>query len=1180
MDDRAAFGARLRELRLAAGLSMDGLGKRIHYSKAQISRVEQGLVLPAMTFATSCDQVFNTDGELARAAAALPMTKRRTGTAEEPRFDLPAGPRRLIGRDADLQAVTDHLKATVDRRADRVCVLHGMAGVGKTAIALWGAESLREDYPDGAIYLDMQGYALDSHPIEVDEALDRLLRRLGIAGEMVPGSTADREALLRQRLAGRRVLLILDNVRDADKVVRLLPPNGHAAAIITSRQPLTALDGALHHQVRALAPIDAVELFCRVAQLPGSSERGAPESVTEITRMCFGLPLALCIVASRFRDNPARRLEDVAARLKDQGVRLRELDDGLRSVAAVFAASCATLSDTQQAILALLAVHPGPRVDMHAAAALAGTTAGAVEELLDSLIRAGMLDWHSHNTYRLHDLLRDYLRQPMSALLSTGEADAGRRRLFDYYLHAAASADMQIDTNRFRVPLELPEPGVIIPAFHDAATAKEWMDREVDNFHPVIQEIAAQGQHAKCWQFAYYLRGYFYATKQWELMVTCFEQALESAKLSKNPQAEAITLNNLGLANTQLQRKSDAMALYAEARLAFVAAKDPYGEANVIANHSWLAYESGDYTAGLRLARIAWNFYREKDQKSNATIALDCLARCEFGLNQFSEAENHFNQALQDSIELGFADGDIAQLLSQLATTQLRLDKVDEAEHNYQLAVSRASVGKAVREVAVAFEGLSKTAAIQGRATDADKHRASAIALFEEVGGGEDAERLRVESSSEQCANPATARAVGERNPKLEITARRRLQVLTVNTEWSSKHGGLSTFNRQLCTALAAKGVEVFCSVPNASEAEHRTAETAGVHLVHPPPALGSPESALSRPPRSTKDLRPDVVVGHGRITGQAAMWLVEDHYREAKLIDILHVVPDRLEFEKDHGSGGDPMGIADERSRDELVIAGRAHLAVGVGPVLYHYLSDRLHGTGAPRPYRLDPGFDLASQPADPPPPSDTVRVLLVGRLSLREARAKGLDIAARALGNVLGQRGAQDPTVELVLRGVDGSEGRTLPGAMREWASIPSLRIVPRPYSADDVALAQDLRQASVVIMPSRAEGFGLIGLEAIAMGVPTLVSKTSGLGALLEEERANLSVELSNRVIPITDDERIDTLRWSDALLAALDNTKPAFTSARALRADMAAARTWDMAATNLLRAIEALVGHDHR
>jgi glycosyltransferase involved in cell wall biosynthesis/tetratricopeptide (TPR) repeat protein len=1147
---------------------MSALSKRIYYSKAQISRVEQGLRSPTMLFATNCDQAFNTDGELARAAAEL--VSHEPSTDGEPAFDLPAGPDRLIGRDLVVEDLTSYLRTTADRRAARVWVLHGMPGAGKTAIALWVAESLYEEFVDGCLYIDMQGYTMDSHPVSSDEALDRLLRRLGVDGEAVPPELAERAALLRKRLANRRVLIILDNVSDSEQAVHLLPPNGPAAMIIMSRRSLTGLGNVPHRQVGALLLEDAVELFHWVAQLPtGSVDRGDPAIVAEIARMCFGLPLALCIVASRFRDNPARRLEDVAARLADQNVRGREFEDDLRSVAAAFAASCATLADTQQAMLALLALHPGPHFDVASAAALAGANHDAAADVLDNLIRAGMLEWHSHDAYRLHGLLREYLRQPLPSALSQAEADAGRRRLHDFYLHTAAAADLRIDSHRFRVNLEPSATGVAVTDFPDRATAIGWMTREADNFVPLILDTTEHGEHSKCWQFAYYLRGFFYTTKQWELMIACFDEALVSARRTGEHQAIAIMLNNLGLANTQLRRNDEAIRCYRDAQQEFAAANDPYGEANVVNNDAWRAYEAGDYREALDLARTAWQFYRDREMYSNATIALDCVARCEARLGELRDAEKHFRQVLTDYTELSFSDGDTAQLLSFLAETQLRLGKAPEAEQHFQRAIVQASRAKATREVAVAFEGLSKAAAAQCRLIDAERHRASALELFDEMGSVEDVDRLRAQTS----VGP------GGRGPALVSGTRRgRLQVLAVSTEWSSKHGGLSTFNRRLCVALAARGAQVYCSVPSATEAEHRMAEAAGVHLVHPPPALSGrePESALSRPPKTTTPLRPDVVFGHGRVTGELASWLVEDHYRDARLITFLHVMPERLEFEKDQGADGDPMRLADSRSRDELAIARKAALSVGVGPVLYNYLHDRLHGSGAPQPFRLDPGFDPIGSPATPPPSSDTVRVLLVGRLNTREARVKGIDVAARALGSVMRSRGADEPTVELVLRGVADGEGRELVDAVRRWAGSPSLRVVPRPYSPDEITLQQDLQQASVVIMPSRAEGFGLVGMEAIAMGVPTIVSKSSGLGALLTELRDQLSVELANKVIPVTEDEQVDTLRWSDVVASALSNTKPSFAAATTLRDDMASIRSWDRAAAELMTAIQALTG----
>lgn len=598
--------------------------------------------------------------------------------------------------------------------------------------------------------------------------------------------------------------------------------------------------------------------------VPGSDDRGDPAQIAEITRLCYELPLAVCIVASRFRDNPVRRLEDVVARLTDQSARLRELDDGERSVTAVFAASCATLSESHQAMLSLLALHPGPRVDAYAAGALAGISPALAEDVLDDLIRSGMLERHSHNAYRLHDMLRDHLRSPSGGFISSAEASAGRRRLYDYVLHTAAAANTRANENRYRLPLDPPTTAVISPQFPDALSTKLWMDLEVDNFLPFVVDMNAREHHNECWQFAHHLREYFYASKQWELMASCSAIALDSATRVGSHQATGVTLNGLGLAHSQLNKPEEAMRLYTRARAEFLAADDVYGENNVVANQSWLAYDSEDFEVALGLSKTAWAFYLRHDQKFNAAIALDLIARCKFRLGMWKESEERFLQALESFVELDFRDGDIAQLLSHLGRVQLVRGRTEAATETFYEAIQRARFGKAPREEAVAFEGISEAAAASGNLVESNAHRAAAIALFEEVGAMDDAVRLRVKAVTTMGPEPKPAVSA---TPRVNVSPR-RLTLLSVNTEWSSGNGGLSTLNRELCAALAARGADVYCSVPGATEDERAHAESLGVHLVHPPPALGPPVSALSRPPRFPDGVVPDVVIGHGRQTG------------------------------------------------------------------------------------------------------------------------------------------------------------------------------------------------------------------------------------------------------------------------------------------------------------------------
>ncbi|WP_328534761.1 helix-turn-helix domain-containing protein [Micromonospora zamorensis] len=1166
MDDLASFGQRVRQLRTDAGLSMRVLGEQIHYSNAQISRIEHGRVPPSTEFAVACDRVFGTGDELTRASAALVLQSRRTEAAAI--FDVPAAPRMLIGRDAELESVVRHLGADMDRRTARVCVLHGMGGAGKTAIALTAAERLRPIFPDGVMHLDMLGYNSHHERIEEAEALDRLLRRLGVPGELIPRPSEDRGSLLRQQLDGLRVLIVLDSVADAGQVARLLPPSGHSAMLITSRQSLTPLAATFRQHVTALEPPAAVELFTSVAELlPGMTDRGDPAMITEIAELCCKLPLALCIAASRFRDNPVRRLEDVAERLRDPSVRLRELDDGSRSISNVLAVSFATLSDTQQTMLGVIALHPGPRVDARAAAALSRMTVTQAEDVLDELIRSEMLEPHSVGAYRMHDLLRDYLLGPGDHALSASEGAAARRRLFLYFLHAVAAAESLIDEHRFRLPIEPYEPAIPVPAFPHADAARQWLHRESDNVLPLIAAMDVGGEDVICWQFAYYLRGFFYATKQWELMAACSRRALEPARRTGDPKAVAVTLNNLGLAFSQLDRKEEATDLYAQARAQFALANDPYGEANAVANHGWLAHEMGDHATAIELAKQAWHFYNDRERPYNAAIALDCIARCEKELDLLEDAERHFLQVARGFADLDLSQGDRAQVLSHIGETRLRLGRLDAAAESYEEAVRLARSGKALREEALAFEGLSRTTAARGRVVDADGHRAAALALYEKIGAAEDARRIRGEAAA--AGNPQDA---------AEEPSHRALRILVINTEWSSRHGGLSTLNRELCRSMVSQGAEVYCSTPSASDEENEDAARARVSLVHPPTSSKYPDAVLTHPPELPPGVVPDVVIGHGRQTGEAAR-LVSRHYPGARLVHFFHVISDQVEFEKEHEPDIDPMDTAEQRFQEELEIVRNSDLAVGVGPVLHKYLRGRLRGPrhGKVRTHRLDPGFDIAEQALEPPDSGDdTAQVLLFGRLSVRESKVKGVDIAAAALGHVMRQRGTRGPDVELVLRGVEAGEGRRLKTTVEKWAGRPpSLRVQPRPYSADKNTLEDDLHQARVVVMPSRAEGFGLVGLEAVTAGIPVLISDRSGLGRLLLDAQSKLSVDLSNRVLPVTGDPLVDTVRWGDAIASILDHPKLAFRTAADLRAETARMWTWAAAAAEFLAAIKAQV-----
>jgi ABC-type multidrug transport system ATPase subunit/glycosyltransferase involved in cell wall biosynthesis len=379
---------------------------------------------------------------------------------------------------------------------------------------------------------------------------------------------------------------------------------------------------------------------------------------------------------------------------------------------------------------------------------------------------------------------------------------------------------------------------------------------------------------------------------------------------------------------------------------------------------------------------------------------------------------------------------------------------------------------------------------------------------------------------------------------------------LAVATEWLSRNGGLSTLNRLLCRALAAAGEQVTCLVPAADEAERQAAAADGVRLVIAPPPPGvDPLGGLWRRPILPQGFEPGVIIGHGRITGSAAKVLADDHFPAARRLHLLHMAPDEIEWFKPRPEEG-AARRAEQRTLQELALTQGA-TAVAVGPRLHNRYSIDLHAQGQ-QLLRLDPGFDVPGTPATVPPGS-TMRVLILGRLE--DYELKGLDLAARAVAAARHRH-----PIELWVRGAPDGTGDALRARMREDAGDPGLPVVVRHYTADADALATDLRTASLVLMPSRSEGFGLVGLEGITAGVPVLLSRASGLAQLIEEKLPSEEARL--HVIPMSGDGETDVSAWSYGINRTLDDRRASFTRAGELRTKLAASSTWARAASVLI------------
>ncbi|MFI1100719.1 glycosyltransferase [Streptomyces melanogenes] len=419
-------------------------------------------------------------------------------------------------------------------------------------------------------------------------------------------------------------------------------------------------------------------------------------------------------------------------------------------------------------------------------------------------------------------------------------------------------------------------------------------------------------------------------------------------------------------------------------------------------------------------------------------------------------------------------------------------------------------------------------------------------------------------------------RATATERAALQVLSERTC-VLVVATEWSSGRGGLSTFNRHLCVAMAAAGAQVFCIVLDADASEVTDAKDKGVTLLTHPGAPGAPDyGRLTRRPALPYGTQPDLVIGHARVTGPAAAHLKEDFFPDARRLHFVHMAPDEIEWHK-MGDGVDRSRLAEERTEIERELGLTAHRVVAVGPALKRRFSNELWDAGVPEPLRLDPGFDspASTGPAGArggpnafarrrPPPDGLHKVLFVGRTE--DVRLKGVDLAARACGIVheLRSRTEGEP-IELFARGAPPEKADEQQQLIREWSGCPGLRVVVRPYSADPRKLESDMLRAGLVVMPSRSEAFGLVGQEAILRGVPVLVSDQSGLAQLLREE---LRSEADHLIVPVTGDFAEDTREWAARIEKCLSARDEQFDRMHHVRDRLAASVTWAAAARLVL------------
>ncbi len=629
-DDITAFATRLLACRLSARLSQEELAARADLTTRAISNLERGRtrwphsdsvhrLADALGLCGAAREQFVASAvrRLARdsagSVAAAPEDRPLLVAGGLVPRQLPGAVRQFVGRENELAALS-HILSGVGTAPATVVIsaISGTAGVGKTALAMHWAHQVAGQFPGGQLYVNLRGYD-PGPPAPAQDALAGFLRALGVPGQDIPAGLDERAARYRSLLAGRQVLVVLDNARDVEQVRPLLPGAPGCLAVVTSRDALAGLiarDGAERLELDLLPQANAVGLL---RSLIGSRADADLKAVTALAAQCARLPLALRIAAELAAARPAVPLAELVRELAGQQQRLDLLDtagDGRTAIRAVFSWSYQNLSQPAARLFRLLGLHPGPDLTTSAAASLARTTPAQARRLLDELARAHLLTEQAPGRFGCHDLLRAYAIE--HAATGSGPARrAAQGRLLDYYLHTAAAADHLLHPLRRPVTLAAPRPGVTPEhlASHDQALA--WLDAEHRGLLAAITLAAGHGFDAHAWQLAFCLETFFYRRSQWQDWARTQHTALAAACRLKDSHAQ--TLAHCGIANAQIQAGHPAQALshLATALQLRQGAGDVHGQARV---HLYAAraleYQGryGDALArsrqGLRLAQI------------------------------------------------------------------------------------------------------------------------------------------------------------------------------------------------------------------------------------------------------------------------------------------------------------------------------------------------------------------------------------------------------------------------------------------------------------------------------------------------------------------------------------------------------------------------------------------------
>jgi tetratricopeptide (TPR) repeat protein len=596
---------------------------------------------------------------------------------------LPSDVPRFSGRRSYLTALDALLPQDTgeERKDPALAVVDGMAGMGKsTLIRRWAHQHL-DCFPDGQLWVDLRGFDPSGEPMSAEVAVRGFLGALGVPFDSMPADLNAQAGLYRSLVAGRRVLVVLDNARDTQQAIPLLPGDGHCTTLVTSRRRLTGLvtaHGARRVQMDVLPEPEARELLAR--HLGADRLAAEPDATMALLEFCGGLPLALSVVAARAGEHPEFPLSALAEELEESAARLDALDTGdiTANVQAVLSWSYEALDPRAATMLVLLGLAPGPDLSQPAAASLAALPVAQARVALRDLENASLIQEHVPGRYRMHDLIRLYAAERARRDMPQHDLDAALRRVTGFYLCTAHSADRLLVPHRQPIDLVQPAAGTVSYRLADRTAALAWFDVEHSCLLAAQDLAVTKEWREETWQLAWSLNSFHNFRGNRRDQIATWQASLTAVTQLGRPDVQSLVLRTLGNAYGRVGRYSEAADYLNQAIAAAELAGDTVEEAH---SHRALARASvlhGDYQQGIQHASHAVRMYQVLGNPAWEAEALNEVGLCQAHLGDLSQARASCAASLALAEQQGDREG-VGYALDNLAYVALQDSQYAEA---------------------------------------------------------------------------------------------------------------------------------------------------------------------------------------------------------------------------------------------------------------------------------------------------------------------------------------------------------------------------------------------------------------------------------------------------------------------------------------------------------------------